>query len=234
MKQNVPVYTGQLRKHMIIVPPEIEQVSGICIFGKLIKSLVFTTDVAIIRNINADAVIAVYPFTPQPAITHSIMMAAEMPVFCGVGGGTTKGKRVINLARDAEFQGAIGVVLNAPTPNETLQKLAEVVDIPIVITVVSEYTDIAARLKAGASILNVSGAARTPYIVDSIRKKFPDVPIIATGGSTPETIRRTIDAGANAITYTPPTTAELFREMMIRYREDCEEEHRDVLSKPDL
>ncbi|MGI6192002.1 MAG: hydrolase [Christensenellales bacterium] len=234
MKQNVPVITGQLRKHMIIVPPEIEQVSGICIFGKLIKSLVFTTDVAIIRNINADAVIAVYPFTPQPAITHSIMMAAEMPVFCGVGGGTTKGKRVINLARDAEFQGAIGVVVNAPTPNETLSRLSEVVDIPIVITVVSEYTDIAARLKAGASILNVSGAARTPYIVESIRKKFPDVPIIATGGSTPESIRRTIEAGANAITYTPPTTAELFREMMIRYREDCEEEHRDILSKPDL
>ena len=233
MKQNVPVFTGQLRKHMIMVPPEIEQVSGISIFGKLIKSLVFSTDVAIIRNINADAVSAVYPFTPQPAITHSIMMAAEMPVFCGVGGGTTKGRRVINLAQDAEFQGAIGVVLNAPTPNETLEKLAKVVDIPIVITVVSEYTDIAARLKAGASILNVSGAGRTPFIVESIRKKFPNVPIIATGGSTPDTIRRTIEAGANAITYTPPTTAELFREMMIRYREDCEEEHRDVLSKPD-
>jgi len=233
MKQNVPVFTGQLRKHMIMVPPEIEQVSGISIFGKLIKSLVFSTDVAIIRNINADAVIAVYPFTPQPAITHSIMMAAEMPVFCGVGGGTTKGRRVINLAQDAEFQGAIGVVLNAPTPNETLEKLAKVVDIPIVITVVSEYTDIAARLKAGASIMNVSGAGRTPFIVESIRKKFPNVPIIATGGSTPDTIRRTIEAGANAITYTPPTTAELFREMMIRYREDCEEEHRDVLSKPD-
>ncbi|MGI6152120.1 MAG: hydrolase [Christensenellales bacterium] len=234
MKQNVPVYTGQLRKHMIIVPPELNMVSGISIFGKLIKSLVFSTDVAIIRNINTDAVIAVYPFTPQPAITHSIIMAAEMPVFCGVGGGTTKGKRVVNLAQDAEFQGAIGVVLNAPTPNETLVKLAEVVDIPIVITVVSEYTDIASRLKAGASILNVSGAARTPYIVESIRKKFPDVPIIATGGSTPDSIKRTIEAGANAITYTPPTTAELFREMMDRYREDCEEEHRDILSRSNL
>lgn len=234
MKRNVPVYTGQLRKHMIIVPPELSMVSGICIFGKLIKSLVFSTDVAIIRNINTDAVIAVYPFTPQPAITHSIIMAAEMPVFCGVGGGTTKGRRVINLAQDAEFQGAMGVVLNAPTPNETLEKLSRVIDIPIVITVVSEYTDVASRLKAGASILNVSGAGKTPLIVDSIRKKFPDVPIIATGGSTPESIRQTIDAGANAITYTPPTTGELFRDMMVRYREDCEEKNRDILSKPEM
>ncbi len=233
MKPNAPVYTGQLRKHMITVPQELGMASGICIFGKLIKSLVFSTDVAIIRNINTDAVIAVYPFTPQPAITHSLMMAAEMPVFCGVGGGTTKGKRVTNLAQDAEFQGAMGVVLNAPTPNESIKRVASVIDIPIVITVVSEYTDIASRLKSGASILNVSCAAKTPLIVGSIRKEFPDVPIIATGGSTPESIRRTIDAGANAITYTPPTTAELFRGMMVRYRDDCEAEYEASLKKRD-
>lgn len=49
----VPEIDGNLRKHMIRVPKAIEQVSGIRIFGKLIKSLVFTTDVAIIRNCNA-------------------------------------------------------------------------------------------------------------------------------------------------------------------------------------
>ena len=30
------------------------------------------------------------------------MMAGDVPVFCGVGGGTTMGKRVVNLALDAE------------------------------------------------------------------------------------------------------------------------------------
>ena len=34
-------------------------------FGKRIKSLLFSTDVAIIKNTNADAVIAVYPFYPS-------------------------------------------------------------------------------------------------------------------------------------------------------------------------
>jgi hypothetical protein len=33
------------------------------------------------------------------------MSAAEMPVFCGVGGGITGGIRVVNLAQHAEFQG---------------------------------------------------------------------------------------------------------------------------------
>ena len=37
-------------------------------------------------------------------------MAADVPVFCGVGGGITQGKRVVNLALDAEFKGAMGVV----------------------------------------------------------------------------------------------------------------------------
>ena len=234
MKKEAPVFTGTLRKHMITVPEVIQEVSGINIFGKLIKSLVFTTDVAIVRNINANAVMAIYPFTPQPAISHAIIAAADMPVFCGVGGGTTKGKRVINLARDAEFQGATGVVVNAPTPDETIYRLNEVVDIPIVVTVVSELTDIQARLDAGASIINVSGAAKTPAIVAAIREKFPDVPIIATGGSTEESIRKTIDAGATAITYTPPTSAQLFREMMVRYRLDCEAEHKEVHGKHDV
>lgn len=214
----VPEIQGTLRRHMVKVPEIISEVSGIKIFGKKIKSLVFTTDVALIKNCNANAVIAVYPFTPQPVISHALITVSDIPVFCGVGGGTTTGKRVVNLAMDAEFQGAIGVVVNAPTPNETLIRLKARIDIPIVVTVVSELEDIEGRIKAGATILNVSGASKSPDIVRSIRKKFPEVPIIATGGPTEESIRRTIDAGANAITYTPPTSAEIFKHLMEKYR----------------
>ncbi len=85
MKKFVPVYEGELRKHSIQVPRCISECSGIRIFGRRIKSLVFSTDVAIIKNINADAVIAVYPFTPQPAITQAILSVSEVPVFAGVG-----------------------------------------------------------------------------------------------------------------------------------------------------
>lgn len=216
----LPEIDGNLRKHMIRVPKVIEQASGIRIFGKLIKSIVFTTDVAIIRNCNASAVIAVYPFTPQPIITHSIINCSDVPVFCGVGGGTTTGKRVTNLAEDAEFQGAVGVVLNAPTPNETIRYLKERVDIPIVITVVSDKTDIEQRLLAGADILNISGAGRTVEIVSGIRSRYPEVPIIATGGPTDESIISTIEAGANAVTFTPPSTGEIFKRMMTKYRAD--------------
>lgn len=214
----LPKYSGSLRSHMIEIPEIIRKCSGIVIFGKRIKSIVFSTDVAIIRNINADAVIAVYPFTPQPIITHALMLGADMPVFCGVGGGTTMGPRVVHLASDAEFQGAIGVVVNAPTPNETIRTMHEVIDIPIVVTVVSPHEDIDGRLEAGAAILNVSAAAKTPEVVESLRQKYPEVPIIATGGPTDASIDRTIRAGANAISWTPPTSGELFKRMMERYR----------------
>lgn len=220
MNSFVPEIHGNLRKHMVKVPEIINEVSGIKIFGKTIKSLVFTTDVALIKNCNANAVIAVYPFTPQPVISHAIITVSDIPVFCGVGGGTTTGKRVVNLAVDAEYQGAIGVVVNAPTSNDILRQLNARIDIPVVITVVSEGTDIAARLDAGASIINVSGAAKTPDIVRSIRKRFSDIPIIATGGPTDESILRTIEAGANAVTYTPPTSAEIFKTLMDNYRNE--------------
>ncbi|MBP9921157.1 MAG: hydrolase, partial [Proteiniclasticum sp.] len=128
-KRTAPVITTNLRGHMIEVPEVIRKATGIVILGKRIKSLIFSTDVAVIKNTNADAVMSVYPFTPQPIITQSLINASDVPVFCGVGGGTTTGKRVINLALDAEFKGAIGVVLNSPTKNEILSGVRDVIDI---------------------------------------------------------------------------------------------------------
>ena len=95
-------------------------------------------------------------------------------IFCGVGGGTTRGLRTIALAKNVESQGAMGVVLNAPIDNLILMAVANAVDIPVIVTVVDEKTDIGGR----------------------------------------------IEAGANAITDTPPTARELFKTMMTRYREE--------------
>lgn len=214
----VPEIKGILRKHVIEVPSVIRDCSGIKIFGKRIKSLLFTTDVAIIRNTNADAIIAVYPFTPQPLITEALVMAADVPVFCGVGGSITQGKRVVNLALDAEFKGAMGVVVNAATSNEVIRKMRDTIDIPVIVTVVSENDNIGDRIEAGATILNVSGGKDTAKIVKEIRNKYPRFPVIATGGPTSESIRETIEAGANAITFTPRSTAEIMSDIMDGYR----------------
>lgn len=216
--QQIPEFSGRLRNHMIRVPEVIGQCSGIRVFGKTIKSIAFTTDVAILQNIDADAAIAVYPFTPQTLISRALIQAASIPVFVGVGGGVTAGARVLNIANDAEHEGAFGVVVNAPTSDETIFSLKRILDIPVIVTVVSLNTDIAKRLASGADILNVAGAAQTPEIVRKIRSLNPTVPIIATGGQSDESILRTIDAGANAITYTPPTCAQLFAQSMAEYR----------------
>ena len=222
MVKTVPSYTGTLRSHSLSLPHCVSECGGIRIFGKRVKSLAFTTDVAIVKNINADAIMAVYPFTPQPVIADAIISVADVPVFVGVGGGVTSGMRSYRLAIQAEHQGAYGVVLNAPTSNEVIRQIKEVVDIPVVITVVSTNADIRGRLEAGADFLNVSGAAATPDIVASIRRDFPDVPIIATGGPTEESILATIRAGANAITYTPPSSASLFARTMADNRSELE------------
>ena len=164
-----------LRDHnSLALPSVIRRASGIIIMGRRMKSLIFTTDIAIIRNCNADAVLAVYPFTPQQVIMDAIISASSIPVVCGVGGGVTDGIRSVMLAKDAEAQGAFGVVVNAPMRNQTVETM----------------------------------------------KKVVDIPIIATGGPTEESILRTIEAGANAISYTPPSTKELFRVIMTGYREN--------------
>lgn len=217
-KKHIPVIDSKLRKKIVEVPKEIYQSSGINIFGKRIKSLLFSTDVAVIKNSNADGIIAVYPFTPQLAITQAIIEVSPSPVFCGVGGGLTTGQRSIDIALHAELNGAFGVVLNAPTPNSLIMEMKKKIDIPIVITIISEKEDIEGRIRSGVSILNVSGGNHTAAIVRKIRTLHPTFPIIATGGPTTQSIIETIYAGANTITYTPPSSGELFSSIMDQYR----------------
>ncbi|MCC8196762.1 MAG: hydrolase [Ruminococcus sp.] len=219
MQKKIPEYSGVLRSHILSVPDVIYQCSGIVIFGKRIKSLVFSTDVAIINNINADAVIAVYPFTPQPVISQAIISVSNVPVFVGVGGGVTGGERSVRLAETAENQGAFAVVVNAPIDPQIITQIKTKIDIPVVATIVSEKQDIDRRIQAGADILNVAASTKTLALVRMIREKYPDFPIIATGGPTDESISGTIAAGANAITYTPPSNGEVFAESMRKYRE---------------
>ncbi|MCD2255138.1 hydrolase [Lactobacillus sp. CC-MHH1034] len=224
-QQYVPEIMTELREGIVKMPTVIKRASGIKIFEKEIHSVIFTTDIAIIKNTNADAVIAVYPFTPHPTIMQAITMAADIPVLSGIGGGTTQGSRAEMMAMFAEAQGSLGVVVNAPTPIATIRAIDEVVDIPIIATVVHEDTNIQALIDAGVSILNVSGAKKTAAIVAKIRKKFQKIPIIATGGKDDNQILETIESGANAITYTPPTNGTLFAEKMAKYRDAEQKKH---------
>ena len=220
--KKIPSYQGTLRSHTLSVPECIYKCSGIVIFGRRIKSLVFSTDVAVIKNINTDAVIAVYPFTPQPVISQAIISVSDAPVFVGVGGGLTGGDRTVRLAQEAENQGAYGVVVNAPIDANIIPLIKQTIELPVVATIVSQKQDIDRRIEVGADILNVAASVKTPELVRAIRERYPDIPIIATGGPTDESIIKTIEAGANAITYTPPTNGEVFEQTMSRYRQRYE------------
>ncbi|MCQ2426475.1 MAG: hydrolase [Lachnospiraceae bacterium] len=222
MKKEIPKYAGTLRSHCLSVPDSVYEASGILIFGRRIKSLVFSTDAAVIKNINTDAVLAVYPFTPQASISKALISVSDVPVFAGVGGGLTSGDRSVRMALEVEMQGGFGVVVNAPMAPEVIQKIKDRIELPVVVTVISKNQNYAEQIAAGADILNVAAAAQTPSLVRAIREQYPEIPIIATGGPTDETIRETIAAGANAITYTPPTNGELFSATMRQYRERLE------------
>ena len=215
---HIPSVMSDLRQDIVQMPKVIKECSGIRIYGRRIRSILFTTDVSIIANHNADAILAVYPFTPVPAIIKSIMIVASVPVLAGVGGGLTTGVRSANMSLLSESEGAYAVVVNGPTTVETIEEINKVIDIPIIYTVVSDKSDIKSRIEAGVDILNVSCGVETPKVVEKIRKEYPDFPIMATGGPTEESIRQVIAAGANAITYTAPSNGELFKGKMEKYR----------------
>ncbi|MDO4501824.1 MAG: dioxygenase [Coriobacteriia bacterium] len=210
--------SGYFRKAELTVPEEINQARGISFFGRAVKSLVFSTDVAIIRNCDADAVLAVYPFTCQPAITQAVLMAAERPVFTGVAGGITKGLRSVELAIQSEMQGASGVVANMMTDPETLKRMANSIDIPVVLTMAVMDDHAVEAISAGVRVVNVAAGKKTPKVVEQVRQAFPEIPIMASGGPDGESILRTIEAGADAITWTPPNIQDIERQVMLGHR----------------
>lgn len=222
-KKVVPNITTDLRNDIVEMPKIIEKATGIRLFGKLIKSIVYTMDVAVIANCDADAVLAVYPWTPNTKILQAISTVANKPILAGIGGGLTKGLRSATIGFFAEESGASAVVLNGPATVQTIKDVRTAVDIPIIYTVTQIQDDLLARIDAGARVFNVAGGKNTPAIIAEIRNRLPDeyryFPIIASGGQSDAQIEATIDAGANAISYTAyGITEKIFQKKMDEYR----------------
>lgn len=220
-------YRSKYRAELVHVPDAIYRSNGLIINGRRYKSFLFTTDVATIMYSYADAILAVYPYSPHPQIIQALNTVSRIPLAAGVGGGVTQGKRSADIARFADAYGCMAVVLNAAVTPETVRMVNESIDIPIIYSVISVHQDIEEHLDAGVSILNVSGGRKTAEIVKKVRKKYPSIPIIATGGKSDDNILETIEAGADAISYTPPTTQQVFQENMEKYREDLNREAKE-------
>lgn len=229
--KKIPALQSEFRTDLILTPDAIRRASGIKINGRRYKSFLFSSDVATIMYTDADAVLAVYPYTPHPSIIKALSIVAPAPLAAGVGGGVTQGARSGVIAKFADAYGCMAVVLNAAAGVETVEVVKEAIDIPIIYTVISDFQELDEHIEAGADILNISGGKDTIKIVKHVREAYPDMPIIATGGRNDEDIKATIEAGANAITYTPPTTQAVFQKNMEKYREellaDYEMDNRD-------
>ncbi len=198
--------------------PVIQLCNGINFNGKTIKSILFSTDMAIIENSDADAVLAVYPFAPSLRIIKSLIDFSGRPVICGVGGGVTQGKTSLKIALAAEQAGACGLIVNQPFKNRHIEQIKKAVQIPVISSVSTMDFSFSERINAGADIFNVTGGSKTPEIIKRINYAAPGVPIMATGGKNWESIAAAIGAGADAIVLTPPTPGDLFKNIMQRYR----------------
>lgn len=217
--KKIPEVTSPLRNSIIKMPDSIRQASGIKIYGKRIKSIVYSLDVSLLANTDADAILCVYPFTPSTKILEAISLVSKAPILAGIGGGLTNGERSARLASQAEENNATAVVLNGPADVRTAIRVREYVDIPIIYTVIDKTRPLQQYIDAGVNIFNVSGGKDTIELVKWVRQQYPDFPIIASGGNTDESISATIEAGANAITYTAFGQMEkLFHKKMDQYR----------------
>lgn len=192
---------------------------GLSMNGSKLKSFLFSTDMALIENNDADAVLAVYPFPPSPKIMKTLIDFSEKPVICGVGGGTTKGKKSLEMAMYAQDAGAAGIIVNIPFENRDLERIRKRISIPIVSSIATaDFKTLKNRINAGVDIFHVTAGRNTSEIVKGISSLFPNFPVMATGGNSFLSIQDSISSGANAIVLTPPSNKDLFSAAMEKYR----------------
>jgi hypothetical protein len=196
----------------------IDSCKGLVLNNQKVKSILFSTDIALIENNDADAILAVYPFAPSQKIIKTLIEFSNKPVICGIGGGITQGDFAITMAKKAEALGAAAVIVNQPFKNEDIAEVSKHISIPIISSVSTINFGFKARIEAGVSCFNVTGGTETLKIVEHIKTNYPDIAVISTGGKTNESLRKIAQAKVNAIILTPPSNGELFRSIMDGYR----------------
>lgn len=209
---NKPVKALQYPKSLI------KNCQGLLLNNQIVKTLLFSTDMAIIENIEADAVLAVYPFSPSERIMKSIISFSNKPVICGVGGGLTKGKKSIEMALAAEQMGAAAVIVNQPFLNKDIEMIKRKITIPVISSVSTPEFSFQSRIDSGIDVFHITGGQNTTKIIELIKQLTPSFPIIATSGKTKESVQSSVASGANAIVLSPPTNSELFKSIMNKYR----------------
>ena len=100
----------------------------------------------------------------------------------------------------------------------SLKGLVERVTVPVVVTVCAADEVAQSQIEAGVTMVNVAAGARTAEVVAALRGRYPELPIIATGGPTDASIEATVAAGADAVTWTPPDIRQLERAVMEKAR----------------
>ncbi|WP_430612684.1 hypothetical protein [Flavobacterium sp. JP2137] len=196
-----------------------QRCSGISLGNHAVKSILFSTDIALIDHSDADAVLAVYPFPPSAKIMKTLIDFTDKAVICGIGGGLTQGSTALDMAQQAEQLGAVAVIVNQPFPNKDIEKIKRTIGIPIISSISIGDFDFRRRIDAGVDLFHITGGQETCRIIQHINHHYPDYPIIATGGKTLGNIHEVIDVGAQAIVLTPPSNGTLFKSIMQQYRQ---------------
>lgn len=191
---------------------------GLCLNKQVVKSIFFSTDLALIENNNCDAILAVYPFPPSAKIMKSLIEFSHKPVICGIGGGMTHGKTALNMAVEAEQLGASAVIVNQPFKNSDILKIKQRISIPIISSVSSLNFNFKERIESGVSFFNITGGKNTIHIIDYLKENFPGIPFVCTGGKTMSNLNEVLDKKVYGVVLTPPSNGDLFKKIMDKYR----------------
>lgn len=200
------------------IPESIYSAPGISLNGTVIKSILLSTDLTYIQNLDMDAVMILNPFEKSNELDEVVIQFSNKPVFCDVGGGFLREEQTVQLANGAISVGAAGVLISKPTAPEIIRRIRKQFEGELIYTVMFEEEPIRELADAGVDMFNVSTGETTSETVAEIRALLPGVAIMANGGPYNSTIRETISNGADAIVLNPPTATEILRSVFDNYR----------------
>ncbi|SMO51658.1 hypothetical protein [Gracilimonas mengyeensis] len=209
-------YTLSAKKFEI--PESITHSPGIRFGDHLIKSVLLSTDLSYIQSLHADAVMIMNPFEKSSKLDKVIIDFSNKPVFCDAGGGFLREEQTIQSAKTAFEIGASGVVISKPTSPDIIARIRKEITGKLIYTVMYDGEEVEELADAGVDVFNIATGEYTAESVAKVKELVPNVPVMASGGPYDSTILETIEMGADAIVFNPPTATEILRSVFDEYR----------------
>lgn len=176
---------------------------GIELNGRLIRSILVTSNLYEMIKTDADAIWTDFHIFPGKPHILKILSSVKKPVIVRIANRWSTTATLTETLKVLADNGTAGLYVDTNCPTPKLLTICTNSSIPVLAGSSPELSVIAPKFDAGISAVCVAGKTISLGQINSIREKYPRLPVIACCHRSVQVINHSIHSGAGAVAFKP-------------------------------